>query len=112
MISIISPVEIATNMAPNKKVEECVTGIMTNILKLSKMKVPCVVAFHHQGKSQQFGTQFARQHLHKSSSDLRRALEKDALALCSRNADQCEPLLSTNIQLTDKENAITHLKKN
>ena len=61
-------------MAPNKKIEEYMNAIMTNMLRLCKMKVPCVITFHHQGKSQQFGTRFARQHLVKYKSDLRRAL--------------------------------------
>ena len=48
-------------MAPNKKIEEYMNAIMTNMLRLCKMKVPCVIAFHYQGKIQQFGTRFARQ---------------------------------------------------
>ena len=89
-------------MAPNKKIEECMTAIMTNMLRLCKMKVPCVIAFHHEGKSQQFGTRFARQHLVKYKSDLRRALAEDALSLCSRNDDQGEPLMTTNMELTER----------
>ena len=75
------------------------------------MKVPCVIAFHHQGKSQQFGTRFARQHLVKYKSDLRRALAEDALSLCSRNDGQGEPLMSTNMELTERERAMSHFKQ-
>ena len=75
------------------------------------MKVPCVIAFHHEGKSQQFGTRFARQHLVKYKSDLRRALAEDALSLCSRNDDQGEPLMTTNMELTERERAMSHFKQ-
>ena len=98
-------------MATKKKVEEYMTGIITNMLRLCKMKVPCVIAFHYQGKSQQFGTHFARQHLVKYKSELRRALAEDALSLCSRNDDQGEPLMSTNMELSEREKPMSHFKQ-
>ena len=94
-------------MIPNRsKIEECVTSIMANILKLSKLKVPVAIAFHHYGKTQQFGTRFAREQLMNCNVELNKALEKDALCLCS--LDEEEPLLTTNIDLTDKERALLY----
>ena len=97
-------------MSPNKtKIKECVTNILGNILKLSKLKVPVAITFHHLGKTQQFGTKFAREELSSIEAELKTALEKDALNLCS--VDSNEPLLTTNIELTDKDRALHFFKE-
>ena len=79
-------------MSPNrKKIEDCVTNILSQVLKLSKLKIPVALAFHHLGRTQHFGTKAATEYL-KDDVDLTRALEVDALSLCSRSS--LEPLLT------------------
>ena len=63
-----------------------------------------VVAFHYRGKTQQFGTKFAREQLQQYTAEINGALERDALCLCSSNDD--EPLVSTSIDMTDKKRAL------
>ena len=63
-----------------------------------------MVAFHYRGKTQQFGTKFAREQLQQYTAEINGALERDALCLCSSNDD--EPLVSTNMDMTDKERAL------
>ena len=92
-------------MSPkSKKIEDGVTCILTTVLKLCKLKVLVVVAFHYRGKTQQFGTKFAREHLQQYTAEINGALERDALCLCSSN--DAEPLISTNMDMTDKERAL------
>ena len=76
----------------DKKVEECMNAIMTNVGKLVTLKVPVVVVIHHQGKVVVHGTKLTRQHL-QSDKLTKKELEKDGLSLCSRNPDTDEPLL-------------------
>ena len=92
-------------MSPkNTRIDDGVTSILTTVLKLCKLKVPVVVAFHYRGKTQQFGTKFAREQLQQYTAEINSALERDALCLCSSNDD--EPLVSTNMDMTDKERAL------
>ena len=78
-------------MSPkSKKIDDGVTSILTTVLKLCKLKVPVVVAFHYRGKTQQFGTKFAREHLQQYTAEINGALERDALCFCSSN--DAEPL--------------------
>ena len=92
-------------MSPkSKKIDDGVTSILTTVLKLCKLKVPVVVAFHYRGRSQQFGTRHAREQLQQHAAEMTFALERDALCLCSTNND--EPLVSTNMDMTDKERAL------
>ena len=64
------------------KIDYGVTSILTSVLNLCMLKVPVVVAFHYRGKTQQFGTKFAREQLQQYTAEINGALERDALCLC------------------------------
>ena len=83
------------------------TNILSQVLKISKLKVPLALAFHNLSRTQHFGTKSATEYL-KDDVDLTRALKVDTLSLCSRNS--LEPLLTTNIEMTEKERALRYFK--
>ena len=83
------------------KVKDCVTNILSNIIKLSALGVPAVVSLKYDEKVEVYGTQHAKNEILKGKKDIEEVLEKDRVALISSK----DPLANEDIDLPAKERA-------
>ena len=83
------------------KVKDCVTNILSNIIKLSALGVPAVVSLKYDEKVEVYGTQHAKNAILRGKKDIEEVLEKDRVALISSK----DPLANEDIDLPAKERA-------
>ena len=69
-----------------KKINDCVSIILTNIEKLNKSNISVVFAIHCKGEVHSFGNKHAKAYV-KDDRMLKKELEKDILGLCNKEPE-------------------------